>query len=152
MIAPLSRVERLAEQLLRERAERAQRKPSQAPRERVEFDPYIPRHRVVAGCDPGYPVQKYMRRGPVGFHIDCQACGTEFESKGWACCPSCMELPAEERRQMRPAIQGRLCEAPNCENFVPRKARADVLYCSRGCQQRAYRARRVTDNPSPLHT
>ena len=152
MNAPLSRVERLTQQILADRAklaERAKNKPSRPARE--DFDPYsIPYTRVIAGPDPGYLVRTPMRMGPVGFYISCQACGAEFESKGWRYCPTCMEVPAEERRQMRPAVQGRLCEGPGCEIFVPRKARADVRYCSRGCRNRAYRVRRETDNPPQL--
>jgi hypothetical protein len=88
-----------------------------------------------------------MRKGPVGFYISCRACGQEFESKGWAYCEECSKIPVDERRAMKPAAQGRLCQAPGCESFVPRNARADVIYCSKACRQRAYRSRSVTDNP-----
>src|SRR6476619_1056390 len=80
MNAPLSRVERLTQQILADRAklaERAKNKPSRPARE--DFDPYsIPYTRVIAGPDPGYLVRTPMRMGPVGFYISCQACGAEF--------------------------------------------------------------------------
>ena len=48
--------------------------------------------------------------------------------------------------------------APGCENFIPRRARAGVIYCSAACRDRAYRARHTTDNraghpdsPQPLN-
>jgi len=34
---------------------------------------------------------------PEGCFIACQCCAREFESFGWAYCPTCMEVPAEER-------------------------------------------------------
>jgi hypothetical protein len=114
----------------------------------------VTRWRVIAGGDPGYLVKTPMHRAQDGFHVSCRACGADFESKGWPCCPTCMKLPAEERRAMRPAAVGRLCQAPGCEQFVPRTARADVRYCSRTCSARARRARQdassVADNSSAL--
>jgi hypothetical protein len=104
---------------------------------------------VVAGGDPGYLPTMRMRKGAVGFYIDCRACGAEFDSKGLAYCATCSALPAEERRAMRPA-KARRCEAPGCESFVTRTARAGAMYCSEACKQRAYRARCVTDNPARL--
>src|SRR5262249_12833853 len=91
----------LAESLLRDRAARAAR-PRRAVTPNVdgdEFDPFaVTRWRVIAGGDPGYLPTTKMRRGPVGWFIECRHCRTEFESKGWAYCPACMELPAEKRR------------------------------------------------------
>src|SRR5215472_182204 len=87
-----------------------------------------------------------------------RACGQEFESKGLAFCAQCLEIPAEERRLMKPVATGRLCQAPGCENFVPKAAKANTRYCSDACQQRAKRARRDRDNraghpdsPQPLN-
>ena len=143
-----SQVERLAEKLLQERATRANRPPtvSRDIAPGADFDPYdVCQWKTIAGGDPGYLPQA-MVKGQVGFHIQCKACGQRFESKGWAYCLKCLDIPAEERRAMKPAAVGRMCRAPGCENFIPRKARADIQYCSKGCKDRAYRARRETDN------
>jgi hypothetical protein len=86
-----------------------------------------------------------MRMGPVGFYVHCQGCNAEFESKGWAYCPTCMELPAEERHAMKPAFSGRMCQAPRCENAIPRAARKGAKYCSKACRQRASYS---TDKPA----
>jgi len=121
----------------RERARRAARQKSDPP-----LDPYpITKWRVVAGGEPAYLPKTSMRIGQAGFFIFCKACGTAFESKGLAYCASCMEIPAEKRREIAPVAIGRLCQGPRCENFVPRNARADVRYCSKACRDKAYRAR-----------
>src|SRR5262249_50955101 len=111
------RASALAESLLRDRASRAER----AARPRAvtpnvdgdEFDPFAVTHwRVIVDGEgyqpntkgrkgPGYLPTTKMRRGPVGWFIECQHCYREFESKGLAYCPACMELPAEERRANR---------------------------------------------------
>jgi hypothetical protein len=97
------RAKALAEDLLRDRAARAARKAAPQATAKVdkgEFDPFpVTRWRVVAGGNPGYLAKAPMRRGPVGWFIVCRACAVEFESKGWAYCPSCMDLPAEARRR-----------------------------------------------------
>lgn len=110
--------------------------------------------RVVAGGDPGYLPTTPMREGKEGFWIGCAACGAEFESKGGKYCPTCIELPADERRQLKPAFHGRLCQGPGCENFLPRATRADARFCSKACRKRARRASTApqsremgTDNP-----
>src|SRR5262249_279569 len=79
-----------------------------------------------------------MRRGPVGWFIACRGCALEFESKGWAYCPDCMALPAEERRD-QPKPSGRNCERPGCDQRLSRHARADALYCSSACRKAARR-------------
>jgi hypothetical protein len=154
---PQSRSERLARQILDDRARRAEQ--ASRPQERRErplgsdFDPFaITKWRTIAASETGtgYLPKTPMRMGKVGFHVACRGCGMEFESKGLAYCPSCLELPAEERHAMKPAVIGRMCQAPGCENFIPRKTRADVVYCSKSCRERAYRARVRTDKSSPL--
>ena len=98
------RAKALADRLLRDRADRAARKaaPVAAKVDKGEFDPFpVTRWRVVAGGNPGYLAKTPMRRGPVGWFILCRACAVEFESKGWAYCPTCMDLPAEARRRER---------------------------------------------------
>jgi hypothetical protein len=84
--------------------DRRNRKPtasrSRAPAD--DFDPFgFTRWRVVAGADPAYVVKTPMRRAPVGWFIDCQHCGGEFESLGLPYCTRCLEKPAEERRANR---------------------------------------------------
>ena len=136
----------LAEQLLRDRAERAARKAVRtaaavAKTERVEFDPFaVTRWRVAAGGDPGYLVRTPMRRGPAGWLIACGHCGAEFESKGWKYCPTCMALPAEERRSA-PAVTDRRCQAPGCVRLISRRRRADAKYCDDKCAKAAENAR-----------
>jgi hypothetical protein len=83
----------LAESRLRDRAERKARKPVRASQsERDDFDPF-----EFTGWR--------KRRGSVGWFIECRSCGDEFESRGWAFCPACMELPADERRARRRAFE-----------------------------------------------
>jgi hypothetical protein len=151
---PAVSVEKLTQDLLRDRERAKARSHTARPRPpHGTFDPFAvdwSRAAVIAGPAPGYLPSMPVRQGTVGFHVACRACGIEFESKGMAYCSACLALPADERRAMKPAFKGRLCQAPSCENFIPRKARADVAYCSRACQQRAYRARRVMDNPAAL--
>jgi len=99
----LSRAQRLAQSLLRDRIGRETKpRPVRAKIEGSDFDPFAyTRWRVVAGGDPGYLVRTPVRQGPVGWFIACRHCGAEFESKGWGYCPACMELPAEARRSER---------------------------------------------------
>jgi hypothetical protein len=102
----------LAESLLRDRAERKARKPVRASQsERDDFDPFeFTRWRIVRdkGEPPfghGYLPRTSMRRGSVGWFIECRSCGDEFEPRGWAFCPACMEMPADERRARRRAYE-----------------------------------------------
>lgn len=133
-----SRVDRLAEQLLADRAKQTQRQQERQQERQRDSGPWW---KASIGFDPYAP----MRMGSVGFYIHCKACNAEFESKGWACCPACMELPAEERHAMKPAFSGRMCQAPGCENSLPRTARTGSKYCSKPCRQRAFRATRNPD-------
>jgi hypothetical protein len=140
-----SRTQKLAEQLLRDRTDRAARKTPRTGNatkaERIEFDPFsITRWRVIAGGNPGYLVKTPMRRGPVGWFITCGHCGAEFESKGRKNCPSCMKLPAEERRD-KPAPSERHCQAPGCNAAIPRRRRANAKYCTDECAKAAENAR-----------
>jgi hypothetical protein len=148
-----SRTQKLAEQLLRDRADRAARKTPRTGNatkaERIEFDPFrITRWRVIAGGDPGYLVKTPMRRGPVGWFIACGHCGAEFESKGWKYCPSCMELPAEERRD-KPAPSERRCQAPGCNAAIPRRRRVGAKYCTDRCAKAAENARGYQGSAPP---
>jgi hypothetical protein len=100
----MSRAQILTDALLRDRADRAVRTRKitsvRAKPEGADFDPFAhTRWRVVAGDNPGYLPSTRMRCGPVGWFIACRACTVEFESKGLACCPDCMALPAEARRR-----------------------------------------------------
>jgi len=131
------RASALAESLLRDRASRAER----AARPRAvtpnvdgdEFDPFAVTHwRVIVDGEgyqpntkgrkgPGYLPTTKMRRGPVGWFIECQHCYREFESKGLAYCPACMELPAEERRANRKPQDHLTCvRAPKTLKNFPR--------------------------------
>jgi hypothetical protein len=155
----LSRIDRLTQQLLDDRAKHAKREQERkataaVSRERNDDFDLFPNTswKVVAGGDPGYLPKTSMRKTAAGFMVACRCCGLEFDSKGLAYCLKCREIPAEERRQIKPTASGRLCQAPSCENFIPRRARAGVQYCSDACRQRARRERKnVTDNPdSPV--
>jgi hypothetical protein len=156
MNAPVkkSRARVLAEQLLRDRAERAARKAvrttaAAAKTERLEFDPFaVTRWRVIAGGDSGYLFHTSMCRGPVGWLIACRACARELESKGWAYCPTCMELPAEERRD-QPKKAGRQCQGPGCGERLSIHARADARYCSVACRKAASRDKTASE---PSHS
>jgi hypothetical protein len=154
--APVGRTRRatataLAEALLRDRAERTAR-PRAASRPKVEgsdFDPFaVTRWRVIAGSNPGCLVKTPMRRGPVGWFVVCGHCGAESESKGWKCCPTCMEFPAEERRSA-PAVTGRRCQAPGCVRFLSRRRRADAKFCSPECKKRLANARSYQGSAHP---
>jgi hypothetical protein len=140
---------KLADAILQDR-ERRKQKPtatrSRAPAD--SFDPFaFTRWRVVASGDQGYLPKTHMRMGPVGWFIACGHCGAEFESKGWGYCPTCMELPAEERRQEAwlkardCAPSERSCQAPGCNDSIPKRARADARYCSQRCARKAQNAR-----------
>jgi hypothetical protein len=153
----MSRRERLAAALLKDRERRTQKtkRPRAAPVD--DFDPFeATRWRTIAGGDPGYLVKTSMRRGPVGWFINCCNCGDEFESKGWKYCPTCMELPAEKRRQdawkraQDCGLSERPCEAPGCDNSIPMRARADARYCSETCAKRAQNARRQSSTAPPI--
>src|SRR5262249_56574081 len=90
--------------------ERKTPKTSTAARPRDDFDPFaITRWRVIAGGDPGHLPKMSTRRGKVGWFVYCRHCQKEFESRGWAYCPKCMDLPAEKRRDPAKAT-GPLCE------------------------------------------
>ena len=134
---------RLAAAILRDREERSARKAavSRTNVEGSDLDPFaFTRWPVTAGGDPGYLVKTRMRRGPVGWFIQCRACAVEFESKGWAYCPACMALPAEERRDQEPVKRvGRPCARPGCGQHLSKRARADALYCSPACRKAASR-------------
>jgi hypothetical protein len=140
----MSKVAKLAAQLLRDRERHANREREQRARPLgSEFNPFEVGHwRVAApgGGEPGYLPTMAMRKGEVGFHVFCRGCGAEFESKGMAYCVTCLDLPAEERYALKPAVQGRLCQGPGCENFIDRKRRANVRFCSERCGNRARRA------------
>jgi hypothetical protein len=126
-----SKRKRLAEAILRDRAERAARKVRRTPAkvERVEFDPFkVARWRVVAGDDPGHLPHTKMQRGSTGWWIDC-GCGEQFESRG-----------ARHCGKVRPKMMGRQCENPGCENRLSRYARANTRFCSNRCQKAARRA------------
>src|SRR5215475_7115807 len=146
-----SRTQALTESLLRDRAERAARKAvrSTTKIERGDFDAFEPtRWRVIAGGDPGHLVKTPMRRGPVGWFIPCRACAVEFESRGWAYCPSCMTLPAEERRDHEPVKRvGRPCARPGCGKRLSKHARADALYHSAACRKAASRDKSGSELP-----
>jgi hypothetical protein len=150
-LAKRSRAQALAERLLGDRAQRATRKAS-PPRTRLEgadFDPFaVTRWRVVAGGDPGYLVSTPMRRGPGGWVIACGHCGAEVESKGCKYCPTCMELPAEERRS-KPVISDRPCQAPGCTGSIPKRRRADAKYCTDRCAKAAENARGYQGSARP---
>lgn len=140
----MSRAQKLAAQLLEDRERHAGR--TRQRRDRPpgsDFDPFgIGCWQVIAGGDPGYLVATPMRKGPDGFYIACRACGVSFESKGIAYCATCAALPIEERLALKPAFQGRMCQAPGCENFIDREKRANIQFCSPACTQRARRALR----------
>jgi hypothetical protein len=144
-----TRAATLAEALLRDRAERTARLRA-ASRPKVEgsdFDPFaVTRWRVIAGSNPGCLVKTPMRRGPVGWFIACGHCGAESESKGWKCCPSCMQLPAEQRRD-RPAPSERQCQA--CGGMIPKRSRADAKFCSSKCKKRLANARSYQGSAHP---
>jgi hypothetical protein len=129
---------------MRDRSERAARKAAcnrtAVKIERVKFDPFeSARWRVVAGGNPGH-VAPPMSKAKTGFRIECRACQREFESVGWAYCPTCKALPIDERRT--PLKTGRPCERPDCTRKIPRwrngrEVRKDVWFCSRRCRDAA---------------
>jgi hypothetical protein len=137
----------LARRLLEDREQGKAREIRQR-RERapgIEFDPFqTVRWRRITGPDPGYLPKIPMRLGGRGGWINCRACGRKFESIGLAYCEACVELPADERRLMRPI--GRECQAPGCGNVIAPTARVDARYCSTACRVRASRAADVTAN------
>lgn len=134
---PTSRVEKLARQLLDDRARRTPGNDKRPRPPGIDFDPYQCGAWVIsAGSAPGYLPKTPMRQGSAGFYIHCRACNAEFESKGLAYCPTCQELPAEERNAMKPAFSGRMCQASGCERPVPRTARAGAKFCSKTCRNR----------------
>ena len=96
---------------------------------------------------------KPMPKGPKGFYIDCAHCQKEFESLGLRCCSVECERGYCEREEnlavmaevdIKPAAKRR-CEAPRCNNTIPkwrngRQVSKSARFCSRKCQQRAKRA------------
>lgn len=136
----MSKIEKLAAQLLRDRERLASRERERRDRPQgLDFDPYsVRRWRVIAGGDPGFLPTTPMRKGSEGFYIACRGCGDKFESKGWAYCAVCMDLPAEERHALQPSA--RACAAPGCEKVIAPSARADARYCSGACRERARQA------------
>ena len=134
-----SRTQALTDSLLRDRAERAAHKAirSSTKIERGDFDPFsVTRWRVIAGDDPGHLVKTPKRMGKVGWLIQCRACAVELDSKGWAYCPACMGLPAEERRDHEPVKRvGRPCARPGCGERLSKRARTDARYCSAACRK-----------------
>jgi hypothetical protein len=148
----MPKIEKLTEALLRDREEHRMRaQQSRSRRERIagdDLDAFNVQWVSPTGA-AGY-LPKPMRRGKEGFVINCRACGTKFDSKGWAYCSACMELPSETRHEMVPA--GRACEAPGCTNVIAGTARADARYCSTACRKRASRDKNddmVPDIPPP---
>jgi hypothetical protein len=132
-----SKRKRLAEAILRDRAERAARKvrPTPAKVERVEFDPFkVARWRVVAGDDPGHLPHTKMQRGSTGWWIDC-GCGERFESRG-----------ARHCAKVRPKMMGRPCQVPGCENRLSRYARANATRCQT-CRKANRKAVKVLPQP-----
>src|SRR5262249_23632559 len=119
--APLSRVERLSAQLLRDRAAQAEPARSQSmacfscgrsftyrgPRgdDSGRFCSVRCRECYDAGhpaYDPDYASKNNPRWynlpiGPHGFYIDCAGCGKRFDSKGLRCCSAECERRARER-------------------------------------------------------
>jgi hypothetical protein len=99
----MAKADWLTEKLLQDREIAKQREAERRAayeRQKADFNPFdFTRWRSIAGGDPGYLPKTPMRMGPVGWFIRCRACAVEFESKGWAYCPTCMDLPAEARRR-----------------------------------------------------
>jgi hypothetical protein len=111
--------------------------------------------RLIAG-PPGAEtphMPRAMRRGRVGFYINCANCQKEFESKGLRCCSAECEKRYRKREDnlrtmaevgIKPA-QKRHCEG--CGVVIPkwrngRRVRANAQYCSPRCAQRAARERK----------
>jgi hypothetical protein len=106
-------------------AERAQARPTT---EGTEFDPFkVTRWRVIAGGDRGYVPRTRMRMGPLGWFIECQCCAREFESKGSAYCPTCMESPAQERRANGKPVQRSVPANPTRHRTADLKSPAGSL-------------------------
>ena len=90
-----------------------------------------------------------MRRGSVGFFINCANCRKEFESKGLRCCSTACEKQYQEHESnlrlmaevgAEPAPK-RQCE---CGAVIPkwrngRRVQANKRFCSDRCSQRAKR-------------
>src|SRR5262249_3970235 len=82
--------------------------------------------------------------GKIGWLIQCRACAVEFESTGWAYCPTCMALPAEERRDHEPVKRvGRPCARPGCGERL-----SDARYCSAACRRAVTRDNSGSGLPS----
>jgi hypothetical protein len=70
-----------------------------------------------------------------GVFIACQCCARDFESRGWAYCPTCMELPAEERPANRKAVEhsgpaaptGHRVSACKSSGAFPRKTTTEII-------------------------
>jgi hypothetical protein len=158
--ARLSRSAKLAEAMLRDRTRRKGASASRSRRTIDRLRPLLDRPggpwRVVAPADrdPGYLPTTPMRMGRVGCFIACRSCGIKFESKGWGYCPTCMEMPAEERcaREQNKADLAeigikpptrRMCEA-GCGQHIPRWRNGRLVssatrFCSDKCAARARR-------------
>jgi predicted nucleic acid-binding Zn ribbon protein len=96
---------------------------------------------------------KAMRRGPVGFYIECANCQKEFESKGLRCCSKECENRYRERegnRAVMAEVGIEVAVKPRCEEcgaVIPkwrngRRVRAGAQFCSPPCSQRAARKRK----------
>jgi hypothetical protein len=148
-----SRSQRLADAILRDREERAARKPTSVNKSKPpgsDFDPFaVTCWRVIAPKDGkrGYLPKTSMRVAPTAWFINCQYCRREFESKGWGYCCECMELPAEERRGGASVVSDRSCR--HCGNGIPKRRRADAKYCSNTCAKAAENARGYRGNAQP---
>jgi hypothetical protein len=95
-----------------------------------------------------------MRRGPVGWIIECAGCGKEFDSRGLRCCSTDCErryLKRCENEQLMAAVGmerpvKRKCEAPGCGRDIPnwrngRRVSKATRFCSSRCKQAAYRGK-----------
>ena len=109
----------------------------------------VPHEFVYRWCN-----SKPMPIGRKGFYIDCARCQKEFESLGLRCCSVECERGYCEREEnlavmaevgIEPAAKRR-CEAPRCNNIIPkwrngRQVSKSARFCSRKCQQRAEEGR-----------
>jgi hypothetical protein len=85
----------------------------------------------------------------TGFRIDCRACTKEFDSAGWAVCPSCRAKPAAERPI--PSKVGRPCARPGCPHKIPRwRNGRQVSKATRFCSDKCARAAKMTGGLSNI--
>jgi hypothetical protein len=105
-------------------------KPASVSRPKVEgsdFDPFAyTRWRVVAGGDPGYLPKTPMRRAATGWFVECRCCAREFESKGLAYCPKCMDESPEVRRARR-ANRKVAQSPPKSPSSLPQAGTLEIL-------------------------